>query len=63
MLYEVITRPDGVFLSNGPGDPEPCGYAIDAIKTIVEQGRITSYNVCYTKLLRKTAEQDGDETG
>ena len=28
--------PDGVFLSNGPGDPEPCDYAIDTIKTLVE---------------------------
>jgi carbamoyl-phosphate synthase small subunit len=28
-------KPDGVFLSNGPGDPEPCDYAIEAIKTIV----------------------------
>ncbi len=29
-------KPDGVFLSNGPGDPEPCTYAIEAIKTILE---------------------------
>lgn len=32
-------NPDGVFLSNGPGDPEPCDYAISAIKTIVETGK------------------------
>jgi carbamoyl-phosphate synthase small subunit len=33
---EVLAmNPDGVFLSNGPGDPEPCTYAIDAIKTIL----------------------------
>ena len=25
-------QPDGVFLSNGPGDPEPCDYAIEAIR-------------------------------
>ncbi len=25
-------NPDGIFLSNGPGDPEPCDYAIEAIK-------------------------------
>ncbi len=31
-------KPDGVFLSNGPGDPEPCTYAIDAIRAIVEAG-------------------------
>jgi len=30
--------PDGVFLSNGPGDPEPCDYAIAAIRSIVESG-------------------------
>jgi carbamoyl-phosphate synthase small subunit len=34
---EVLAmKPDGVFLANGPGDPEPCSYAIEAIKTIVE---------------------------
>jgi carbamoyl-phosphate synthase small subunit len=38
-------RPDGVFLSNGPGDPEACGYAIDAIRTIVESGTPT-FGIC-----------------
>lgn len=34
---EVLAmKPDGVFLANGPGDPEPCTYAIEAIKTIIE---------------------------
>lgn len=32
-------QPDGVFLSNGPGDPQPCEYAISAIKTIVDTGK------------------------
>jgi carbamoyl-phosphate synthase small subunit len=32
----LALKPDGVFLSNGPGDPEPCTYAIEAIKTILE---------------------------
>ncbi len=32
----LAMNPDGVFLSNGPGDPEPCTYAIDAIKRILE---------------------------
>ena len=41
---EVIAlAPDGVFLSNGPGDPEPCDYAIDAIRTIID--RISRYSV------------------
>ncbi len=32
----LALEPDGVFLSNGPGDPEPCGYAIEAIREILE---------------------------
>ena len=32
----LAMEPDGVFLSNGPGDPEPCDYAIDAIRTILD---------------------------
>jgi carbamoyl-phosphate synthase small subunit len=36
---EVLSlAPDGVFLSNGPGDPEPCGYAIEAIEKILSSG-------------------------
>jgi carbamoyl-phosphate synthase small subunit len=35
----LAMKPDGVFLSNGPGDPEPCDYAITAIKYIVEAGK------------------------
>jgi len=38
-------NPDGVFLSNGPGDPEPCDYAIQAIKTIVDSGMPT-FGIC-----------------
>ncbi|MDD5277054.1 MAG: glutamine-hydrolyzing carbamoyl-phosphate synthase small subunit [Methylovulum sp.] len=38
-------NPDGVFLSNGPGDPEPCTYAIEAIKTILEQ-KIPVFGIC-----------------
>ncbi|QIK37462.1 glutamine-hydrolyzing carbamoyl-phosphate synthase small subunit [Caldichromatium japonicum] len=35
-VEEVLAlRPDGVFLSNGPGDPEPCAYAIDAIRQLL----------------------------
>ena len=32
----LALQPDGVFLSNGPGDPEPCGYAIKAIQEILD---------------------------
>jgi carbamoyl-phosphate synthase small subunit len=38
-------KPDGVFLSNGPGDPEPCDYAIEAIKEVVDSG-ITVFGIC-----------------
>jgi carbamoyl-phosphate synthase small subunit len=38
-------QPDGIFLSNGPGDPEPCDYAISAIKTLVETG-IPTFGIC-----------------
>ncbi len=37
--------PDGVFLSNGPGDPEPCDYAIRAIATLVETG-LPTFGIC-----------------
>jgi len=38
-------NPDGVFLSNGPGDPEPCDYAIEAIRTLLEQD-IPVFGIC-----------------
>lgn len=41
----LAMKPDGVFLSNGPGDPEPCGYAIKAIQTIL-QTNIPVFGIC-----------------
>ena len=41
----LALNPDGVFLSNGPGDPEPCDYAIAAIKTILEH-KIPLFGIC-----------------
>ena len=38
-------QPDGVFLSNGPGDPEPCDYAIAAIRAIVDTG-LPVFGIC-----------------
>ena len=38
-------EPDGVFLSNGPGDPEPCTYAIEAIRTILESD-VPLFGIC-----------------
>jgi carbamoyl-phosphate synthase small subunit len=43
---EVLAlAPDGIFLSNGPGDPEPCDYAIDAIRELVDRG-IPTFGIC-----------------
>lgn len=43
---EVLSHePDGVFLSNGPGDPEPCDYAVAAIRTVLNQ-RIPVFGIC-----------------
>ena len=43
---EVLARsPHGVFLSNGPGDPEPCGYAIDAIRDLLGR-RVPIFGIC-----------------
>ncbi|KGK57046.1 carbamoyl-phosphate synthase [Xanthomonas cannabis pv. phaseoli] len=45
-VAEVLAmQPDGVFLSNGPGDPEPCDYAIDAIKELVAQ-KVPTFGIC-----------------
>jgi carbamoyl-phosphate synthase small subunit len=41
----LAMRPEGVFLSNGPGDPEPCAYAIDAIRTILAAG-VPVFGIC-----------------
>lgn len=41
----LAMNPDGVFLSNGPGDPEPCDYAIDAIKTLLEH-KVPMFGIC-----------------
>jgi carbamoyl-phosphate synthase small subunit len=41
----LALAPDGIFLSNGPGDPEPCDYAIAAIREIVERGMPT-FGIC-----------------
>ena len=38
-------QPEGVFLSNGPGDPEPCDYAITAIREILAAG-VPTYGIC-----------------
>jgi len=41
----LAMRPDGVFLSNGPGDPEPCDYAIAAIRSLLA-ARIPLFGIC-----------------
>ena len=41
----LAMNPDGVFLSNGPGDPEPCTYAIEAIRKILEK-KVPVFGIC-----------------
>ena len=41
----LALKPDGIFLSNGPGDPEPCDYAIRAIDELVTTG-IPTFGIC-----------------
>lgn len=43
--YVLKLNPDGIFLSNGPGDPEPCDYAIRAIKTFLDTD-IPVFGIC-----------------
>ena len=61
----LAKKPDGVFLSNGPGDPEPCDYAISAIKEIIETG-IPVFGICLGhQLLADALDGEvgaGDET-
>ena len=35
----LARKPDGIFLSNGPGDPEPCAYAITAVRELIDSGK------------------------
>ncbi|RYE38373.1 MAG: carbamoyl-phosphate synthase small subunit [Hyphomicrobiales bacterium] len=41
----LAMKPDGVFLSNGPGDPAPCDYAIEATRQIIEAG-VPTFGIC-----------------
>jgi carbamoyl-phosphate synthase small subunit len=41
----LALKPDGIFLANGPGDPEPCDYAIKAIRELIERG-IPTFGIC-----------------
>jgi carbamoyl-phosphate synthase small subunit len=41
----MALKPDGIFLSNGPGDPEPCDYAIEAIAALVAAG-VPTFGIC-----------------
>jgi len=42
----LALRPDGVFLSNGPGDPEPCEYAIRAIRELLDETDLPVFGIC-----------------
>jgi carbamoyl-phosphate synthase small subunit len=41
----LALNPDGIFLANGPGDPEPCDYAINATKELIDRG-IPTFGIC-----------------
>ncbi len=41
----LAMKPDGIFLSNGPGDPEPCDYAIENIKILLDK-KIPTFGIC-----------------
>jgi carbamoyl-phosphate synthase small subunit len=41
----LALNPDGIFLANGPGDPEPCDYAIDATRDLIDRG-IPTFGIC-----------------
>ena len=41
----LALKPDGIFLSNGPGDPQPCDYAIEAVRTLIDTG-IPTFGIC-----------------
>lgn len=59
----MAMKPDGVFLSNGPGDPEPCDYAIDAIKQIVAAD-VPVFGICLgLQLLGLAAEMRTTKMG
>jgi carbamoyl-phosphate synthase small subunit len=42
----LATEPDGIFLSNGPGDPAALGYAIDNVRQLVEHGSVPMFGIC-----------------
>ncbi|WP_201607221.1 glutamine-hydrolyzing carbamoyl-phosphate synthase small subunit [Psychrobacter okhotskensis] len=42
----LAMNPDGIFLSNGPGDPAACDYAIDAVRHIIEETEIPTFGIC-----------------
>lgn len=42
----LAMNPDGIFLSNGPGDPAPCDYALKALKTFVDDKAIPLFGIC-----------------
>lgn len=42
----LAMNPDGIFLSNGPGDPAACDYAIDAVRHIIEETDVPTFGIC-----------------
>ena len=42
----LALKPDGIFLSNGPGDPEPCDYAIRSIRELLDRKNLPVFGIC-----------------
>ena len=42
----LAMNPDGIFLSNGPGDPAACDYAIDSVRHIIEETDVPTFGIC-----------------
>jgi carbamoyl-phosphate synthase small subunit len=58
----LAMKPDGVFLSNGPGDPEPCDYAIVAIREFLDRG-VPTFGIClgHQLLALASVRQDAED--
>ncbi len=57
----LAMEPDGIFYSNGPGDPEPMGYAVDAIRELLEVHRVPTFGICLGHQLLGLASEAGTE--
>ncbi|WWO98558.1 MAG: glutamine-hydrolyzing carbamoyl-phosphate synthase small subunit [Candidatus Dasytiphilus stammeri] len=43
----IALKPDGIFLSNGPGDPDACNYAIETVRWLLEETNLPIFGICF----------------